>query len=92
VHATFEWFDLFQQAVCQFLTAANRDRRYVVYRFVWIKLGALTTGLPDRIDNLGFEAEESKFEYLEQAARARANYHYISCYHKPGSSILRYEF
>ena len=68
-----ERFDLLQQVVGEFLARAHRYRRDVVDRFVRVELRALAARLRDRVHDMGLQAQQAEFEYLEQAARARAD-------------------
>jgi hypothetical protein len=64
---------LFEQAVDQLLSTANRQRRDVVNRLVGIQLGALSAGAGQRIDDMGADAKQAEFENLEQAHGARTD-------------------
>ena len=90
MHAAVEWLDLLEQGICQFLSGANRNAGDIVDRLVRIKLAALTTRLPDGIDNLSFQAEEPELEDLEQAAGTGADNDCIRIDHsKPPSDGKR---
>ena len=86
MHAGVERLDLLEQCVGQFFARAFRDGRDVVDGLVRIELGALPARLTNRIDDLGLEAEEPEFEYLEQAAGARSDNDDVSIDHVRDSS------
>ena len=73
MHPGRKRLDLLQERLRQFLARAHRHGGNIVNRLVRVKLGALSTGIADRIDDLGLEAEQAEFEYLEQPARASPN-------------------
>ena len=62
--------DLLQQPVDQFLGAHDGKRRNVIDRFFRVQLRALATWLLQRVDDVRFDIEQSKFKDLEQADRA----------------------
>ena len=68
-----EGLRLFDQAIDEFLCAADGQRRNVVDRLVRVQLGTLPAGLRQRIDDVRRDAEEAEFEDLEQARGAGAN-------------------
>ena len=73
VHARAEGFDLLKQAFGQFVTGAHRDTGNVVDGFVRIELRTLAARLPNRVNDLGLEAQQSELENLKQAARPGAD-------------------
>ena len=64
---------LLDQPVDQFLGTADRQRRNVVNRLIWIQLGALPTDLLQGVDDVRADAEQPQFEYLEKSDGARAD-------------------
>ena len=64
---------LLEEAVHQFLRTAHRQRGNVVDRLVRIQLRALASGRFQRIDDMGFHAQQTQFEDLEQPAGASAD-------------------
>ena len=67
--------DLFQQAVDEFLRAANRQRGDVVDRLVGIELRALAAGMRERVHDLALHAEQAELEHGEESDRAGADDH-----------------
>ncbi len=68
-----EGLRLLHEPVYQFLGTADGQRRNVVNRLVRIQLGALPTGLTQRIDDVRIDSEQAKFEDLEQSHGAGAD-------------------
>ena len=75
MQARMERLDLLEQAVDEFLRAADRQRRDVVDRLVRVELGALAAGMRQRIHDLAFHAEEPELENREQSDRTGADDH-----------------
>src|ERR1700689_2278205 len=68
-----EGLHLLQQAIDQFLRAADGQRRNVVNRLVRIELSALTAGQAQGIDDVCADAKKAQFEDLKEANGARAD-------------------
>ncbi len=62
-----EGLGLLQQAIDQFLGAADRQRRNVIDRLVGIQLRALAAGLTQRVDDVGADAQQAQLKDLKQS-------------------------
>ena len=69
----FERLDLFEQPVGQLLAGADRNAGNVIDRLLGIKLGALSAGPVENVDEMGLQLGQAKLEHGEQAHWTRAN-------------------
>ncbi len=67
MHGGAKGLDLLEQAIDKFLRAAHRQSRDIVDGLLRIQLGALPTGLRQRIHQVCFYAQQSQLKYLKQA-------------------------
>jgi hypothetical protein len=68
-----EWFELFSQAVNQFLCTDDRQRWYVIDCLIGIEHTALPAHNGERVDDLSIDAQQPEFKALEKTAGTRAD-------------------
>ena len=72
-----ERLDLLHQAVYQFLCAAYRKGRDIIYGFIGIEFGALAARLFQRVHHVCLDVQQAQLKNLEQATGAGANNYHI---------------
>ena len=68
-----ERLDLLHQAVGQLLPRDDRQRRNIIDGLFGIKLGALSAGPVENVDDMRLDIEKPQFEHREQTARPGAD-------------------